>query len=393
MAAGNFNIGVTLPDVQLLLDWKGEGMVVSCYADTSLAAGFQSFASQRFKNEVAEIERLLADDPEARRRFHEDAAIIRVALDRAPSEGTRGLAIFSAATRGLFIGFALTQPVKDRLVLDEAPYLVPLLEAMHRQRRYLVVLTDTHHGAVYSADWGRMHLLAEISETVPKRHRSAGEMWGKQQATIARSREERILRYLDALAQEIERTWREAPYRGLILLGAHETVEHLRSRLPALLQSQIVLQAPHSWKNDRAVLDDVVRGVVESAMESHDERLTEELDRRIREHALVASGPQEVVNALRSGQVGYPGYLVLQPDPGLAASRCTGCGSIFTVLTEACSYCQGRCETVNLWQEILLFAARHDIPAHFVDESPSLSACGGVAAVLSRAEPWPAASP
>jgi hypothetical protein len=48
----------------------------------------------------------------------------------------------------------------------------------------------------------------------------------------------------------------------------------------------------------------------------------------------------------------------------------------------------GTCEKVNLWQEILLFTARHNIVAHIVDSHPVLAQHGGVAAVLSRAEPW-----
>jgi hypothetical protein len=44
---------------------------------------------------------------------------------------------------------------------------------------------------------------------------------------------------------------------------------------------------------------------------------------------------------------------------------------------------------VNLWQELLSFAARHNITAHTVESSnPALVRHGGVAAVLSRQEPW-----
>jgi len=58
-----------------------------------------------------------------------------------------------------------------------------------------------------------------------------------------------------------------------------------------------------------------------------------------------------------------------------------------------CPVCQGACERVNLWQEILLFAARHNIMAHTVESHPALAEHGGVAAVLSRPEPWePAAA-
>jgi hypothetical protein len=100
-----------------------------------------------------------------------------------------------------------------------------------------------------------------------------------------------------------------------------------------------------------------------------------------------------VINALRNGQVGYPGYLVLEPDRGRIAARCTRCESLFTTVYTTCPVCQGACERVNLWQEILAFAARHNITAHMVESHPALAEHGGVAAVLSRPEPWePAAS-
>ena len=57
------------------------------------------------------------------------------------------------------------------------------------------------------------------------------------------------------------------------------------------------------------------------------------------------------------------------------------------------SFCQGTCEKVNLWQEILLVAALHNIVAHTVESHAELTRHGGVAAVLSRQEPWePAAA-
>jgi hypothetical protein len=95
-----------------------------------------------------------------------------------------------------------------------------------------------------------------------------------------------------------------------------------------------------------------------------------------------------VINALRNGQVGYPGYLVLEPDRGEMAARCRRCESLFTTIYTTCPVCEGTCERVNLWQEVLLFAARHNIVAHTVKSHPLLAEHGGIAAVLSRSEPW-----
>lgn len=379
---------LTLGDVQVLLDRpKGAGMIVSCYVDTS-EAGYRSAWAQRFRNEVARVEQQLAGDHRARQRFAREVDVIGRALGKPAARRARGMVVFSGAAENFFQAFALGVPIKDRLVLDEQPYLAPLLQALHRQRRYLVVLTDSHRGRLFAAGWGHAQLVDEMSEAVPRHQRSAGETWGKQQATIARHREDRILHYRKELARRVERAWGDAPFRGLILLGEHETVRAVRAALPAPLATQVIHEQPHAWVGRQPSIDTKVRGVLDEALSAHDQRLADEVERRLREAYCVAAGPQEVVDALWNGQVGYPGYIVLEPDQGRAATRCTGCGSVHADMPIACPLCGAACEKVNLWQEVLLFAARHNIPAHSVEGGAELARHGGIAAMLSREGPW-----
>jgi hypothetical protein len=390
---GDSMIDATQDAIQVLLDRpKGEGMIVSCYADTSMSDGFHWAWSQHLKSEAHAIEQRLNGDHQAGARFARDLGIIRHALEQPAVRHVRGAALFSDAERGFFRAFTLAVPVKDRLVLDEQPYLVPLLEATHRQRRYLLVLTDSHRGRLYEAAWGHTHLLREIEEDVPRRQRSAGERWGKQPATIARHREDRLLHYRKALAGAIEKAWVDAPFRGLILLGEHETIEALRAALAPTLADHIVHTGRYSWATGEPSPMTEVQVVLDGALRTHDAQLVAEFERRMHENHLVAAGPQEVINALRNGQVGYPGFLILEPDRGEMATRCTRCKSVFTTMPATCPLCQGTCEKENLWQEILLFAARHHITAHTVEGHPELSRHGGVAAVLSRSEPWGSAT-
>lgn len=382
-------IDVSEGAIQILLDHpKGEGMVVSCYADTSVTDGAVSFWPQHLRNEANAIEQRLANDQQAGAHFAKNLAIIQHALEGRAVRRTRGMALFSAADQGFFRAFALGVPVKDRLVLDEAPYLVPLLEAVHRQRRYLLVVTDSHRGRLYEAAWGHTHLLRQIEKDIPRRQKSSGELWGKQQATIARHREDQLLHYRKELASAIANAWPDAPFRGLILLGDHKTIAALRTILPSPFEQRIVHTGPYSWARNEPNLEAKVQDVLDEACRQHDARIIDELERRMREHHLITAGPQEVVNALWNGQVDHPGYLVLEPDRGLMAARCARCGSVFTTIHGTCPVCQGMCERVNLWQEILLFAARHNIVAHVVEGHPLLAEHGGVAAVLSRPEPW-----
>ena len=216
-------------DIQVLLDQpRAKGMSVSCYADTSVSEGFSSHWLQPFKTEASRIRQRLADDHQARLEFERNLEAIRTALEGPEARQARGMAVFSATGRGFFLAIPATEPFQNRLVVDEEPYVVPLLEADFRRRGYLVILADTHRARWYAAGPGGSHLLGNIDESVPKKQHSSGERWGKQQATIERHRKDHILHFQKELAQIVEAAWAEYPYQGIILLGEHEVVEQLR---------------------------------------------------------------------------------------------------------------------------------------------------------------------
>jgi hypothetical protein len=254
--------------------------------------------------------------------------------------------------------------------------VVPLLEADFRQRGYLVVLTDTHRARWYAAGPGGARPLGEIDEAVPPKQHS--------HATLQRHRQDHILHFQKELAQRMEEAWGQYPYQGIILLGEHEILEQFRTRLPARLSSRIAHQAPHAWTEDQAAIDQKVRAVLGQALAADEARVLKELDRRLHEATAVAAGPQEVIDALRDGQVAT---LILGPDPGASASRCTGCHSLFATTQPTCPYCHAPCRTGNLWQEILALAIRHGIWVQWVQPTAVLLHHGGVAALLARDEP------
>jgi protein required for attachment to host cells len=299
------------------------------------------------------------------------------------------MAVFSALQRGFFQSCALDVPVENDLVVHEAPYLVPLLRAFYQQRESLVVLTDTHRGRLYAATPGSVRLLQEIDEEVPSRQHSAGERWGKEQATIARHREDRILHYLKDLVELVEKTWAEHPFGGLVLRGEPEVLEHFRKRLPPRLAGQVVHEGPQTWTEKPLAIDGEVRAILTGALRAREEYLLEDLQHRLREGYPVAIGPGEVLEALEKGRIGPRGrgYLLFGPDPRELVGRCSVCRSLWLEVPDACPRCQAPCVEASLWEELLLLALRHDLTAHFVRSDPELARCGGVVAVLPRQEP------
>jgi hypothetical protein len=134
--------------VQVLLDQpRGRGMVLSCYADTTAAGGFEARWLGMLRTEASQIRPRLAGNYQARQEFERNLEAIRWALKSCPAFRYRGMAVFSATGRGFLLALSSDVPFEDRLVVDDVPYVVPLLEAYLRQRGYPPVLTDTHRGA------------------------------------------------------------------------------------------------------------------------------------------------------------------------------------------------------------------------------------------------------
>ncbi len=372
-------------DVQILLDQpKGRGMLVSCYADTSVSDGFSSHWLQPFKTESSRIRQQFGDDEQARLAFERDIEAIRGALEAPQVRQARGMAVFSAAGRGFLLAIPALEPYENRLVVDEEPYVVPLLEADFRRQGYLVIQSDTHRARWYAAGPGGSRLLGDIDEFVPKKQHSSGERWGKQQATIERHRKDHILHFQKELARRVEEAWSTCSYQGIILLGQHEVVEELRSYLPTRLSSRVVHEAAQAWTKGDGEIDEVVRGVLRTAEADTEGRVLSDLESRLKEGIAVAAGPQEVIDALRNGQVAA---LILGPDSGARVSRCTGCGASFVLSHTECPYCHAPCQKGNLWQAILLLAVKHGVRVHRVHPSKTLSRHEGAAALLARDEP------
>jgi peptide subunit release factor 1 (eRF1) len=339
-----------------------------------------------FKTEASRLRQCLGADHQAHEELERNLEDIRATLAAPETRQARGMAVFCSARRGLRLALPADVPYEDRIVVDEEPYVVPLLEAQCRERGYLVVLVDTHRGRWYAAAGAGTQELGEIAEAVPKKQHSAGERWGKKQATIARHREDHILHAHKELAQLVTQSWRAYNYQGIILFGQHEILKQFRNLLSPLLAARVVHESPCSWSEEPCRITDTVREVLNAALEAEQRRLLDEIDARIREGYAVATGPQEVLDALRDGQATD---VVLGPDRGERAERCTGCRSVFVAAHRTCPYCRAPCELTNLWQAILAPAVRHDIAFHFVGSDARLATRGGVAALLARdSPPW-----
>jgi hypothetical protein len=101
-------VNPTFKDAQWLSDHAGsEGMVVSCYPDTS-PSGLRPPLARTSENEVKRIDETLSGNSD-------------------------GMAIFAASQHNLLQAYALASAVPNRLVIDEEPYTRWSASALHSQ--------------------------------------------------------------------------------------------------------------------------------------------------------------------------------------------------------------------------------------------------------------------
>jgi hypothetical protein len=375
------------PDLRKLLhQFKGDGRILSCYVDLSSLRQTQWSWPGPFKAKATAVRTMLANDEEAVEQFERNLRAIGKALDSPELRHAPGAAVFVALQREFLQTFALDAAPENDLVVHQSPYLVPLLQAMIRQRKHLVVLTDTHHGVLYSATRAALQRIEEVEGDVPRKQHSSGQRWGKEQATIARRRDDRIRHYLKELVERMEHAWAEQAFQGIILLGKHDLLEHLKKEMPTRLSCQIVSEKPHEWVDDPARLAEVVRETIEDQAKAEERRIAEVVERRMMERYAIAAGPRAVLEALQTGRVGPrgQGYLVLGPDPREVVARCTMCRFLSVDMADTCPRCHAPCADASLWEEILLLALRHQIIVHCLEGNELVAEHGGVIAVVAE---------
>lgn len=377
----------TLKDLApLLARFRGDGEVLSCYTDLAGADGFRRHWHAPLEMSAENIRRKIGQNETARSYFDRNLAAIRSAIKAADSSDGRWLGVFAAKQREFFQAVPLEMPVDSVLVTDQSPYLVPLLSAIHRHREYLAVHSDTHRARLYSATPGKIGLIDELSADVPARQHSSGEMWGQSQATIARHREDAILHFRKDIVFSIERAWAQQRLAGLVLVGAHPALEHLRQALPGRLGARVVQEMPESWYEQPAAFAAKLQETVLQTLKEDETSAIEDVWDRLASNRAVVTGATAVLAALQTGKIGADGhgYLVLGPDPRETVGRCTSCNVLADGSPSTCPRCQSPCAMGNLWEELLLMALRHHVRAYFVDDSKKLAPYGGLVAALTK---------
>lgn len=374
-------------ELEILLDTPDRrDCVVSAFLDLRVRDGFRTDVDVHLRNQLREARTALAQ-AQASQILEANLAAIRQAV-AAVAPGARGLAVFSGVERGLLHSVPLDFPLDPLLVIDEDPFVLPLLEHWYGQPSYLVAVVGSRDLSLFEAYSGVPELVQQVERQEPPVQRDKprftykkrfAQVWHEFQQSLENDG------FLKGVAETIGQHYGGNGFSGLILLGTPHLTAAVRRLLDKRVQEEVVeVGSQHRTTDPDDVADDVARAM-EHWRTGRETELLAELTQRWKEQHHVANGPTEVLDALQQGRATQ---VVIGPGRDLPGAVCRGCGYRFGAPVATCVYCGGSTRTVNAVQEILRLAMRHRVAVFlFEADRPDdpLAGAGGLCA-LTRAE-------
>lgn len=384
---------LTQEAIEILLDVpEARQYVVSAYADMTVQDGFSSHVERHLRNQARAAEQALAASGTCK-DLDANLEVIRAAIAGAPA-GAKGLAVFSSVAGGLRHVVPLGFPVANHLVIDEEPYILPLLEHWFGEPSYLIALVDSDEAHLFEVHHGHSQPLLDLEREDLHQSIQRDKPRFTYKKRFAKTDHERLHgasddKFLHEAAAAVAEHAKGGPFAGLVLLGQPATTQALRRLLPRDLDGIVVGEAPHAMTDRPEDIAECAGPIIQKDRAGRDERVLTELRGRRKRNHLVADGPTEVLDALQQGRATR---ILLGRHLNLAGARCRDCNYRLGAPVGVCPYCQGLCRAVNSAQEIMRMATRHRIPVHLLrpgnpKEDP-LAASGGVSAFVRAEANW-----
>jgi hypothetical protein len=295
--------------------------VVSIFVDAGAEARGTAIDIQ---NRLSQLERSVAADGPAERAVALSDALTRLAGDIEslydPSASGRGRVMFASLSGAAPMRFSTQLRLRNRVVLDDRPFVHPLLESLEQGRAAGVILISRDLAEVLEWRHGELLNVARIvlDMDAPDEHPEAEENRTARHPHTTPSPERRESRADDQRRRFVDRvataTAQVAARRGwerAIVSGDERLTGPLMQALPEPLRDHAVRDPRHLIESDSRSLNAIVSQLLEQQQAESDLRLTERIRNAARAAEGGALGLSEVLAALNDARVMH---LIYDPE-------------------------------------------------------------------------------
>ena len=270
--------------------------------------------------------------------LRQDLDAVVAMADRVSADlGRGGAALFVCSPAGLAEHVSLPAPVRDRAVVDTAPYLGPLEAMLAHFRRYCAVVIDRRIASIYRFHMGALESWEVMGEEEIRKDNYGGFAGSLERRVGAHARvvARRLFRGVAARVGEL---YRAGEYDLLAVGGLPANVSGLVAELPADLKSCL---AGTFTIDPRPATPAEIEGHCRALAEGHDR----ETDLRVVEELMEAAGARSrgvlgldrVLDAVNQHAIDR---LLLDAGETVPGVGCPSCGWLARS-GETCAACGG----------------------------------------------------
>jgi peptide subunit release factor 1 (eRF1) len=235
---------------------------------------------------------------------HEGKVSLRADVERATEffedfepKGARGLAIFSASAAGVFESFTLPRPTQTQVVVDDSPYVTPLVAAADT-RDWLIVLVDTRNARFFHGNTDHIEEFERVKDSVAGQHERSGP------SDHQRWVEHEVDQHLKKVAHELDERLRDGGVQHVLIGGPPEIAPRFEETMSNPAREKVAgrfeVEVPYVHP------DDVRHAAIPCFLEDerrHERELLDRLAERLGRGERAAAGYEAVRAALEMAAV------------------------------------------------------------------------------------------
>lgn len=247
---------------------------------------------------------------EAHRRVEEVAAdhdakvSLRADVERAAQffedlepKGARGVAVFAASAADLFETMALPRPTPARVVIDDSPYITPLVAAADT-RDWLIVLVDTRNARIFHGNTDHIEEFERVKDSVAGQHERSGP------TDHQRWVEHEVDQHLKKVAHELDEHLRGGAFQRVLIGGPPEIAPRLQATMSHPAQAKVAgrfeVEVPHVRPDD---VRQAAFPCFEEDERRHEREVLDRLAERLGRGERAAAGSDDVLAVLEQARV------------------------------------------------------------------------------------------
>jgi peptide subunit release factor 1 (eRF1) len=361
----------TEQDLRELLEYKAEQPVLSVYLNTDPSDGSADAYKLRLRSMLKEVE------------LKKDVSTVERYFDHEFDWSGKSTAVFCCEPEGFFRAFSFEVPVRDRVRINNRPYVKPLADLLDSYGGYGVAVVDKQGARLFYFHMGELReQIGTMGEAVRHTKRGGGSQYlGRRGGSAGQTDyvEEVADRNMKDSADFAAHFFAENNVRRVLIGGTEDNIAPFRSHLPKSWQSLVIGTFPMSMNAGEPEIMQRAFEIGQKAERLREARLVEAA---VTGAAKGRGGVVQLDDTLGAVHEGRVQTLLVKEGFRAPGYRCKGCGYMTAEKAETCPFCGNQFEEIQDAVELAVRRVMQDGGDVEILHDANREELGGIGALL-----------